>query len=165
MRAPEGRVRARAGEHPALVVFLRHVGCPFAEAAFRSLRDQGSAAGVCAIAISHGSPSATERWIAQLGGAGPVHLLIDESRQEYARWGLGLAPVMHLLHPRVPLAAVRLALRGIHNRSASGNRWQMSGTFAIDRSGILRYRHVPRTAEEHPDLGAALAALGRCPAG
>lgn len=49
---------------------------------------------------------------------------------------------------------------GIWNRTTeSGSRWQMSGAFAVDRGGVVRWASVARTASEIPDLDAALRAL------
>ncbi|PBP28746.1 hypothetical protein BUE80_DR000275, partial [Diplocarpon rosae] len=46
---------------PALVTFLRHCGCPFAEKTFLSLRDHASKHPITThIAVSHSSSAATE---------------------------------------------------------------------------------------------------------
>src|ERR671936_700335 len=58
---PEGR--------PAVVAFLRHTGCPFAEATARALRDAAAAEpGVEWVAVSHAPAQATARWRDAIGG-------------------------------------------------------------------------------------------------
>ena len=53
----------------------------------------------------------------------------------------------------------RLLDEGIHNRWASGNRWQAAATFAIDAAGVLRWRHFPHHAGDLPPLPDAVTAL------
>jgi hypothetical protein len=145
---------------PVLVAFLRHTGCPFAEATMRQLRDAAASAdSVRWIAVSHASPEATDRWCRAVGGAGDVELVSDPSRRLYAAWGLGRTTLGHFLGRRSLTAVAELGRQGIRNRHPSGTRWQSAGTFALDREGIVRWRHLPEHAGDLPDLGEALRAL------
>ncbi|KAM0516997.1 hypothetical protein ACHAPE_005109 [Trichoderma viride] len=76
-----------------LVVFLRCVGCAFAQKTFLTLRALANrhAGSITCIAISHASPRATSKWIDMLGGAWNVQIVIDQERAIYAAWGLGVA--------------------------------------------------------------------------
>jgi hypothetical protein len=163
----------RAGEHapalpvgleegrPAVVAFLRHTGCPFAEATIRALRDAaGRSPEVQWIAISHASEEATARWCEAVGGAGRVAVASDPSRRAYADWGLGLTGLGHFAGPRSLAAVAKLARRGIRNRHPQGTRWQSAGTFALDRAGIVCWRFLPTHAGELPDLESAVEAVG-----
>ena len=147
--APVGR--------PAVVSFLRHVGCPFAEATLLALRAQAAAAGdVAWLAVSHAHEDATARWCRAVGGAEAVEVVSDPERRFYAAWGLGRTSAAHFMG-REPLREVmRLGRRGIRNRHPVGTRWQMAGTFAIDAGGTVRYVHRPRHAGDLADLDAAL---------
>ncbi|KAG5983094.1 hypothetical protein E4U55_000850 [Claviceps digitariae] len=146
-----------------LVLFLRHCGCPFAEKTFKRLaaisdlhRD------VRCIAVSHSSSEATERWIPQVGGAWQTEMVIDQERDLYADWGLGLSSTWHAFNPFSLYSVYRLgADEGIWNRTTeSGSRWQISGAFAVDGDGTVRWLHVSKTADDLPDFDAALGALG-----
>lgn len=131
-----------------LVIFLRHVGCPFAENTVRSFRSwAGSHPQVQITAISHGTPQATERWLQAIGGAGPIQVLIDEPRALYKRWGLHPSGVWHFAGPCSLAGVVRLWFRGIHNRRASGTRWQRAGVFLINPQCRIAWVHVPESAE------------------
>jgi hypothetical protein len=143
-----------------VIAFLRHVGCPFAEATVRTMRE------VAAVetdldwwVVSQGSTDSTERWCRSFGGRGGVRVLADETHGLYAAWGLPLSSARHFLGARSLLGVARLALRGVRNRRATGTRWQTAGAFAVDASGIVRWRHLPRHAADLPDLNAAVAAL------
>ena len=109
--------------------------------------------------VSHGPLEFTERWCRSFGGAERVRVLEDESRGLYAAWGLPRSSAAHFLGFHSLAGVARLALRGVRNRKAAGTRWQTAGTFAVDSSGVVRWRHLPRHAADLPDVKEAVAAL------
>lgn len=117
--------------------------------------------------MSHSSPDATERWIPQVGGVWQTDVLVDEGRDLYAKWGLGLSNTWHAFNPMSLYSVYRLgADEGIWNRATeSGSRWQKSGAFAVDEDGTVRWLHISKTADDLPHLEAALEALGIVPDG
>lgn len=144
---------------PAVIGFLRHTGCPFAEATALALREAADGhEGVDWIAVSHAPADATDRWCRAIGGTGTVRVLVDPDRRTYAAWGLGRSSLGHFMGRRSLSEVMRLAGRGIRNRHPDGTRWQQAGTFAVDASGIVRWRHLPDHAGELPDLEAAAGA-------
>jgi hypothetical protein len=152
----------RTGEGPAVIAFLRHTGCPFAEATLRALRDAAAAhPDVEWVAVSHAGPEATQRWCDAIGGRGDVEVLLDGDRRCYAAWGLGRSSLGHFMGRRSLAQVSRLAREGVRNRHPDGTRWQKAGTFAVDATDTVRWRHIPEHAGELPDLEqAALAATG-----
>lgn len=145
---------------PAVVAFLRHTGCPFAEATARVLREAAAAEpGVAFVAVSHAPTGATARWCDAVGGLDAVRVLVDEGRVHYATWGLGRTGLGHFAGRRSLAEVGRLARSGIRNRHPDGTRWQRAGTFAVDAGAVVRWRHLPAHAGELPDLRAAIAAL------
>jgi hypothetical protein len=158
-RARELPVALEAGR-PAIVAFLRHTGCPFAERTMQMLRDGAEREpGVQWIAISHAGASDTERWCEAVGGCGGVTVASDPARTSYAGWGLGRTSLGHFLGRRSLASVVGLAREGIRNRHPDGTRWQSAGTFALDREAVVRWRQLPEHAGDLPDLDAALATL------
>jgi hypothetical protein len=161
-RAPE--VGERAPElpvaldgRPTIVAFLRHAGCPFAEATFRALRELPDELRV--VAVSHATEDASATWCDAVGGRGRVELLVDRDRSVYAAWGLGRTSLGHFMGRRSLREVRRLAREGIRNRHPSGTRWQTAGTYALDGEGVVRWRHLPEHAGDLPDLGEAARLL------
>jgi hypothetical protein len=142
---------------PFVVSFLRHTGCPFAEATMRALRETDPD-GVRLVAVSHAPAQATEAWCSAVGGADGVRVAIDADRSGYTAWGLGRSSLGHFMGLRSLREVARLARRGIRNRHPEGTRWQAAGTFAIDRDGIVRWRHLPAHAGDIPDFDEAVRA-------
>jgi hypothetical protein len=157
--APELPVALEAGR-PAVVAFLRHTGCPFAEATLRAMREAAAAdAAVQWMAVSHAPADATDRWCRGIGGAAGVQVVSDHSRRSYAAWGLGQTRMTHFLGRRSLSAVGRLARQGIRNTHPTGTRWQSAGTFALDGERIVRWRHLPEHAGDLSDFDAARAAI------
>jgi hypothetical protein len=149
---------------PTLLVFLRHCGCPWAEKSFKELVEisQAHKSTVHCVAVSHSSPEATERWVVSVGGNWDVEVVVDEERELYASFGLGTSTAWHVLSPWSLLSTIQLGrTQGIKNRpTESGSRWQTSGSFGIDKEGVVRWSHVAQSADDTGDLMAALTALG-----
>jgi hypothetical protein len=145
---------------PAVVAFLRHTGCPFAEATAQALREAASAEpDVDWVVVSHAGAGATARWRDAIGGLPGIRVLIDRERVHYATWGLGRTSLGHFMGRRSLGDVARLAREGIRNRHPDGTRWQRAGTFAVDEGGVVRWAHLPAYAGDLPDLADALRAL------
>jgi hypothetical protein len=114
------------------------------------------------IAISHSSEEATEKWLIAVGGEWDVTVIVNADRELYAQWGLGISNLWHVLNPWSLYSVFQLARQEkITNRpTESGNRWQTSGSFAVDGEGIVRWSKVANAADEIPDFDEALKALG-----
>jgi hypothetical protein len=157
-RVPE--LPALRSGRPAVVAFLRHVGCPFAEATVRHMTAlAASQPPIDFIAVTHSPEKPSRSWCDAFGGAAGVQLVFDPDRRRYAAWGVGLSDRKHFAGGKSMAALTRLLDEGIHNRWASGNRWQAAATFAVDPSGVLRWRHLPLHAGDLPPLHDAIAAL------
>jgi hypothetical protein len=131
-----------------LIVFLRHVGCPFAENTVKQVRNwSASHAGTKIILVSHGDEISTANWLQSIGGQGSATLLIDENRTTYGKWGLGYSGLMHFMGLASLSSVVRLMFNGIINRSAAGTRFQKSGVFLVKHKTIA-WCHVNTSAEQ-----------------
>ncbi|KAK4156785.1 hypothetical protein C8A00DRAFT_40799 [Chaetomidium leptoderma] len=102
------------GGKKVIVVFLRCVGCAFAQKTFLHLRALATKypSTLTCIAVSHSSPAATQKWIDLLGGGtraggGLVQVVVDEDRAVYAAWGLGLGSVWYVLNPASQVAGFK----------------------------------------------------------
>jgi hypothetical protein len=170
----------RSNGKPCVVSFLRHCGCPckssimiskqslkyissVAEKTFDQLRKAAAKnPHVNFIAISHSSEEATENWLIAVGGEWDVTVIVNADRELYAQWGLGISNLWHVLNPWSLYSVFQLARQEkITNRpTESGNRWQTSGSFAVDGEGVVRWSKVANAADEIPDFDEALKALG-----
>lgn len=166
-RAPNAeKLRLPADDgRSTIVLFLRHTGCPcmcpssifevspivdfakcidlqpsilVAEKNFLELRRIANKyPNLHCVAISHASKAATDKWITQIGGAWAVKVIVDEEREVYATWGLGVSTTYHLLNPWTQVAIRKLGTNeNIWAREVdpSANRWQVGGCWGTDES-------------------------------
>jgi len=153
----------RANGKPTIITFLRHCGCPFAEKTFSELRKlAGKHPEVNFIAISHSDQAATDKWVIAVGGEWDVSVMVDTERQLYAQWGLGMSSLWHVLNPWSLYSVYKLGKQEkIWNLpTESGNRWQTSGSFAVDKDGTVRWARVAQAADDIPDFKEALKTIG-----
>lgn len=133
-----------------------------AEKAFRALTQFSyKHPEIYCVAVSHSSRTATDAWVVEVGGEWEVDVVVDEQRDLYALWGLGLSSYWHTMGPKAVYSAYRLGVdEGVWNRATeSGSRWQTAGAFAVDESGVVRWSQPARNADDVPDLKQILAAL------
>jgi hypothetical protein len=152
--------------NPTIITFLRHCGCPFAEKTFLNLREIAkSHRSTDFIAVSHSSNEATQTWLKSLPqhGSEPDNLrvVVDESREIYSAWGLGVSGYAHVLSPASMYQVWKLGREhNIWNRpTESGSRWQTSGSFAVDADGIVRWGGPASRADDVPTFKEAVTAL------
>lgn len=137
---------------------------PVAEKTFLRLRETASAhSNVHFIAISHSNQQHTSKWLQDIGGTNPPNLdvIVDDARELYAAWGLGVASVWHVLKPQSLYDLYKMAKEeGIANRpTESGYRWQTSGHWAVDGQGKVVWGGVAGAANEIPDFAEAVEAV------
>ncbi|POS85584.1 hypothetical protein EPUL_002917, partial [Erysiphe pulchra] len=148
--------------NPIIVSFLRHCGCPFAEKTAKDLdRFSTQYPNITFIVVSHSSRLATENWTRAIGGIENITVIVDEERELYASWGLGIASIWHVLNPWSLWNLWQIGkTENIWNRpTESGNRWQLSGSWAIDEAGIVRWGGVAKSADDIPDFEEAAKLL------
>jgi len=148
---------------PTIVTFLRHCGCPFAEKTFLNLRRlAGVHPEAYFVAVSHSDDESTERWVIVVGGEWATRVIVDHERELYGAWGLGASSAWHVLNPWSLYTVWKLGKQeNIWNRpTESGNRWQTSGSFAVDGQGLVRWASVAKAADDIPNFEEALDAVG-----
>lgn len=151
---------------PTVITFLRHCGCPWAEKTFLNLREVARDHRTTSfIAVSHSSQAATDTWLASLPQSGSepdnLQVIVDEGREAYTAWGLGVASFGHVLSPTGLYNVWKLGREeGIWNRpTESGSRWQTSGSFGVDGSGVVKWSQPAQVAEDIPDFEEGATAV------
>jgi hypothetical protein len=144
---------------PALLVFLRHTGCTFCR---QTLSDLSQAAPELArrgieVVLVHQSSEASLNGLLQRYGLADLHVVHDERRVLYRRFGLETGSVWRVANPWVVLKSVWSVLverHGMHR--PDGDPLQMPGAFFVSQEKLLNgYWH--RNSSDRPDY------LGLCP--
>ena len=165
-RAPStGKLQLPDGK-PAIITFLRHCGCPFAEKTFLNMRAAAQThSDIDFVAVSHSDETSTDTWlksIPQFGSEPPnLRVVVDDGKEAYAAWGLGTSSFMHVLNPTSMMSVFKLKRdEGIGQRpTESGNRWQTAGSFGVAANGIVRWGGPAQAASDIPDVEDAVKAV------
>ena len=130
-----------------LFVFVRHIGCPFAERDIKVSNTWAAAhTDVTVVVVTHGDIAVRDAWLNVIGGVQHLHFHHDPERTLYGQFGLGYSSVWHFMGPESLWGGMSLWRKGIRNRMASGTRWQRAGVFRV-RNGRLIWNAIPRSAQ------------------
>lgn len=157
---------------PAIVTFLRHLGCPFCEKSTRIVLDlarEGSGEQVEWYLISHATKEQDDEWFSTvlanhkpepLSSCPPnVHLVADPERTLYSKWGVGfLSSFWQIISWDGIQKLQKLGKEdGIYNTytHGSGGRWQNHATFGVDEGGKVGWVHVGKDAADVSDYASA----------
>jgi len=154
-------------ERPAVIVWLRHFGCVYCREQVKELsavEPALEAAGIRLVFIGNGTPRAA-RWFRDKHAAGET-VLTDPELVTYRIIGTRRG-VTSTLGPHTWKHAIRALRRGARQGRVRGHPFEQGAVLVIDRRGTVHYRHVSRSAGDHPEAGdvvdAASAALGGVP--
>ncbi|WVF65909.1 hypothetical protein IAT40_000647 [Kwoniella sp. CBS 6097] len=151
----------------ALIAFVRHCGCPFAEKEVNLLSeqliaDQGQRLHV--VIVQHSEEAETKKWFDEIGGSrlfpdsSRYTLLSDPTRELYASWGIGTLGWTGMINPSIMnnLKSLKEA-DGIDLRATGEGsyRWGNSGGFAVDEEGEVKWRKVATDSSDVCDYAEA----------
>ena len=165
-KAPDTAKLELTPGRPAVITFLRHCGCPWAEKTYLNLRDIAKEhAEIDFVAVSHSDDASTQKWLQSLPQAGSgspnLKVIVDDKLETYAAWGLGVSGWAHALSPGQLYNVFKIGREeGIWNRpTESGSLWQTSGSYAIDQQGVVRWGQPASRADDVPDFDEAVGAI------
>jgi peroxiredoxin Q/BCP len=151
-------------ESPAVLVFLRYVGCPFCQAQVVTLREEEGRfleVGANVVLIGHGNREAAQefRKVKMI----PFTFLLDPDRAAYRAYGLARGSLIQVFGPSTALPFLKANLRPETRQRGlqGGDLMQMPGTFAIDQMGVVRFAHRNRHVADSPRNQDILQALQR----
>lgn len=154
---------------PALVAFVRHCGCPFAEKEVRMLGEVAAEhTGIHVVIVQHSPEEQTRAWFERIGGHDMfpddkrVTLVADPGRELYAAWGVGQLGWTNLVNPEVARTLHKQKLEeglDITKSDWYGYRWQNSAGFAVDTEGKITWRKLARESSDVCDYREAADSL------
>ncbi len=144
---------------PVLLVFLRHLSCPFCQRVLhdlRELQDEIHSQGLVTVLVHMADEEAAQKVFEYYDLANIPHFR-DPERRLYRAVGLKNMPFRNVLSPRVMLRGMNLKRElGVPAPTGSGSRLQMPGVFLIDQGHIVA-GHSLIDVDEPVDLRALLS--------
>ena len=145
--------------HPALIVFVRHFGCPLCREQLLGIAGEFGRfeqAGAQIAAVGMGTPE--EAGSLQRKLKLPFDVLSDPDRKAYRAYGLERGSFWQVSGPGVWAAGAKALLRGGIG-IPRGDVFQLSGEFVVDSAGIVRLAHRPRNSADHAGVEELLSAI------
>ncbi|HEX8342664.1 MAG TPA: SelL-related redox protein [Tepidisphaeraceae bacterium] len=136
---------------PALVCFLRHLGCVFCR---EMVRDVRRAAETCdpfppVLLVHQGDVAAGDEFFARFWpGAAAIS---DPGRALYRAFDIGRASIGQGFGPMVWTCALRAVAKGNTIGKMAGDPWLMPGAFLIAPDRRVGWQHTFRHVADHPD--------------
>ncbi len=146
-------------DRPALLFFLRHLGCPCTREQAEHIRQdlpRFHAAGAYVAAITLGPTEVAAKLFGPTEQ--PITVLVDPNQQAYRAYGLGQGTLWQLAGPLVWGRSLKALLQGRVGKPAGDVR-QLPGTFLVDSQGVIQYIHRAAHSADFPDHRAILARL------
>eukprot|EP00246_Nothoceros_aenigmaticus_P004249 TRINITY_DN156_c0_g1_i1.p1 TRINITY_DN156_c0_g1~~TRINITY_DN156_c0_g1_i1.p1 ORF type:complete len:274 (-),score=46.03 TRINITY_DN156_c0_g1_i1:300-1121(-) len=157
----------------ALVVFLRHFGCPFCwefAKKVKEIKPQLDALGVKLVTVGVGKPDKARILVEKLGY--PLeNLYCDDERRAYNALELTFGVQSTFLNPSIPIKALgklnelKDIFTGGYVPSSTDNKdgvLQQGGVYIFKGQEVL-YGRKDEHAGDHPDLGDILDILNKAP--
>jgi peroxiredoxin len=172
MAAPTGQVYDTSGgrvdlaslwrSRPALLFFLRHLGCALCRAHLQAIRDahaefERRGAAVAAVTFADPQGAAQLQRRQQL----PFTVLADPSRQIYRAFGMVEGSLAVTAGPDVLLRQLAQAMRGNipYINPLEGHISQLGGTVIVDHGGVVRFAHVATPIYNYTPIEQYLAII------
>lgn len=161
-RTESGQTLAElSANHPVLVVFLRHSGCPYCRqtlAQLAKLRSTLEAKHTRLVIVHHDTPENGAAWIGKYE-LGECEQISDPDGQLYAQFELGKTSLWNLFGPHTwwpGFKATILQLNGISK--PVGDIKQLTGAFVIHHGKIVQaFRQ--KLSHQSPDYKAMVCEL------
>jgi peroxiredoxin len=153
-------------EKPLVLMFLRYYGCAFCKEQAIALRTEYlrfKDAGCRIVCVGAGAYQ-TARAFQILYGLPFEIVTCGEKLDIFNTYGLGKARLGQILNQNVLFGLIRNMLHGIFNNpfSAQALRFQMPGSFVIDRSGKIVLADFAKDLSQLTDMERLLSAVQQC---
>jgi len=151
-------------QSPALVVFLRHTGCPFCREAMRDMhrqREAIAAAGVMPVFVHQGPEDDASRAIFESERVADIPRISDPDRRLYQAFELRRGNLWQMFGPKVWWRSMQAIATGSRAGRVVGDAFQMPGVFVLHKGRIVRaFRHASQA--DRPDYQGISCDAARC---
>ncbi len=138
--------------HPAVLVFLRYLGCPVCQMDMAQLkREIGLFTQKDAkVFVFLQSPIETVASAAN-DGDWPFYIVCDPKGAIFREYAVEPGGLVKYLHPAGLIAAVRSTLQGYRHGKFEGNETQLPAAFVLDSQKIITYAYYGKHINDLPE--------------
>lgn len=147
-----------AGGKPAVLVFLRYLGCPICQNDMANLkREIGliEGKGAMLFVIIQSSPETVSSLTNR--GDWPFTIICDPSGELFRLYGVEPGGIIKYLHPAGLIAAIRATMQGYRHGKFEGRETQLPAVFIVDQDRTIKFAHYGRHLSDLPTPAAVAA--------
>jgi peroxiredoxin len=146
------------GKRPAVLVFLRYIGCPVCQLAMADLKrdiklieKKGALLFVVLQSSSTNIANATKKedW--------PFRIISDPSGNLFKQYYVEPGGILKYLHPAGLITAIRATVKGYMHGKFEGRETQLPAVFIIDPDKIITYSYYGKLISDTPSPGKIAA--------
>jgi D-cysteine desulfhydrase len=169
MNAPEFAAADAAGNplsreslagRKAVLIFLRHLGCPVCRMEIAELRRRGAefaAAGAEVVVFVDSPEASVKAFVAETKP--PFRLVADPEHRVYRAFGLARGGLREFTAPGAALRTLKATLRGHLHGKFEGDELQVPGDFVLAADGGVAFAHRGAHIGDNTPLDVLLAAV------
>lgn len=146
---------------PAVLVFLRYVGCPVCQMEMADLKKEVGLLenkGAQLFVILQSSPrtvssfvTAKEDW--------PFYIVCDRKSEVFQKYHVAPGGILKYLHPAGLVATIRAISKGYRHGKFEGHETQVPAVFIVDGSSGIKFAHYGDNLVDIPSPSAIAAVL------
>ncbi|MEE9913528.1 MAG: AhpC/TSA family protein [Deltaproteobacteria bacterium] len=151
---------ADAGNHPAILIFLRYYGCPVCQMEMASMkREIGPVAqkGARLFVVLQSAPETIVSLIKK--DDFPFTIICDPQGKIFRRYGVEAGGMIKYLHPAGLLAAIKAISRGFGHGKFEGRETQLPAAFAMTADRLITYAHYGKNIGDMPPLSEMIVCI------
>ncbi|PKN51768.1 MAG: hypothetical protein CVU55_09985 [Deltaproteobacteria bacterium HGW-Deltaproteobacteria-13] len=151
---------AAAGNHPAILIFLRYYGCSVCQMEMAKIKqeiDLAGQKGARVFVVLQSAPEAMASLIKK--DDFPFTIICDPQGEIFQRYGVEAGGIIKYLHPAGLIAAIRATTQGFMHGKFEGKETQLPAAFAITADKVVRYAYYGENISDMPSLAKIVNSL------
>jgi thioredoxin-dependent peroxiredoxin len=142
-----------AGNHSAVVIFLRYYGCPVCQMEMVKIKQEINLVRQKGVHVFVALQSAPETIVPLIKRDDfPFTIICDPEGKVFKCYGVEAGGIIKYLHPAGLIAAIKAIGRGFRHGKFEGKETQLPAAFAITAGKVVRYAHYGENIGDTPSL-------------
>ena len=148
------------GHHPAILIFLRYIGCPVCQMEMARIKGEVAQVRVKGLRVFVVLQSPAETISALINQDDfSFTIICDPKGKIFQLYGVEAGGIFRYLHPEGAIAAIRAISRGFKHGKFEGKETQVPAAFAMSSDKLLKYAYYGAHVGDVPALEQMLVSF------
>jgi len=149
-----------AGNHPAVLIFLRYYGCPVCQMEMARMKqdiERVGKKGGRVFVVLQSQPETIASLITR--DDFPFTIICDPQGKVFQLYGVDAGGIFKYLHPAGLIAAIKAVSRGFRHGKFEGKETQLPAAFAMTGDKLIKYSHYGENISDMPSLSKMIIGI------